>query len=511
MSWLFHLLFVIYSVLFARGLATITDNIPSLPRTSYTYYLNSGLPSTWYNNNSVIMDGWKMRVVLLIQDYDRNIGFYCGFYSAGDSEFYSLSIVAVGGGGGGSHDVVWSTKGDYFVREGASLQLERDTGLVLRENDGSAVWSTGFKPDKPAVGMNLTESGNLVVFGVEGIVLWQSFDYPLDTLLIGQRLYKGQNLVPNPSYLPSTMRDVSPFSATLVSAANFSAFFNTSDRHRLMYYELGLDRNARNRFGLQYAEVEGRGFVENLGTSNASYPLEYIVFVKLRADGRLKMYLYGSEVSVPNVNDMVTQQCQASPNRYLLTEVGDVSYSENNNAVPAVSSVRTLNDCKKACAQSCLCSVVVFRYENDNSDGKCYMPSEIYLNDSKIADQRKLRAFVKVLNPDGASSSSSASSSWATRHIKALAGVLSGGGVAIVFVIYICVVIFRKNQKDEDRDENLKQVPGMPLRFSYQILQTATDNFKETLGSGGFGSVFKGVLADGTRIAVKRLDNWAKG
>ncbi|KAJ6925489.1 hypothetical protein NC651_010006 [Populus alba x Populus x berolinensis] len=51
----------------------------------------------------------------------------------------------------------------------------------------------------------------------------------------------------------------------------------------------------------------------------------------------------------------------------------------------------------------------------------------------------------------------------------------------------------------------------MPVRFSYQELNVATDNFNERLGRGGFGSVFKGKLGDGTQIAVKRLEKRGQG
>ncbi|EFJ04428.1 hypothetical protein SELMODRAFT_138704, partial [Selaginella moellendorffii] len=47
---------------------------------------------------------------------------------------------------------------------------------------------------------------------------------------------------------------------------------------------------------------------------------------------------------------------------------------------------------------------------------------------------------------------------------------------------------------------------GMPRRFSYQELQQVTGNFSEMLGNGGFGSVFKGNLADGIEVAVKKLE-----
>jgi len=44
------------------------------------------------------------------------------------------------------------------------------------------------------------------------------------------------------------------------------------------------------------------------------------------------------------------------------------------------------------------------------------------------------------------------------------------------------------------------------LRFTYSALSQATNQFDKRLGGGGFGSVFQGILASGTLIAVKRLE-----
>lgn len=44
-------------------------------------------------------------------------------------------------------------------------------------------------------------------------------------------------------------------------------------------------------------------------------------------------------------------------------------------------------------------------------------------------------------------------------------------------------------------------------RFQFRELQIATNNFssKNILGKGGFGNVYKGILTDGSVVAVKRL------
>ncbi|XP_015881296.3 G-type lectin S-receptor-like serine/threonine-protein kinase SD2-5 [Ziziphus jujuba] len=507
MASLLCVLFVICSVFIVKTSAAMTGN-SSFTRTSYLYYLDSGLPSTWYNNNPVIMDGWKMRVFLVIKHYSRSFGFYGGFYCTANSNDYLFSVVAVGEG---SHDVVWSANMDNPVGENASLQLTRDKGLVLQDSDGNMVWSSNTS-GKSVEGMNLTAAGNLVLFDKKGAIVWQSFDHPTDALLSGQSLPKGQKLVAN--YFSTLWRD-GPFYATVTPTAKFSAFFNTSDGQSLIYYQLNPDKDSRNRSGLQYVEDEQKELLVRYGTSEATSQLEYIEYLKLDRDGHLRTYHYNTTKGSGTAGvDLVTQECPIDPD---LVEVRNVSLSSISNSDILIEQGMTVDICKQACLRNCSCSVVVFLNQKDESSyGNCYMPSEILSTgeENQTTNGSKSATFVKVLNLNGSSNPlPPPPHALPSKPKKNLVAIISGstaGGIVIILLILTSLMMLRKNGL-QDGEDNIKQVPGMPMCFSFEVLKEATENFKETLGSGGFGSVFKGVLADGTRIAVKRLDKMSQG
>ncbi|XP_047333551.1 LEAF RUST 10 DISEASE-RESISTANCE LOCUS RECEPTOR-LIKE PROTEIN KINASE-like 2.3 [Impatiens glandulifera] len=96
--------------------------------------------------------------------------------------------------------------------------------------------------------------------------------------------------------------------------------------------------------------------------------------------------------------------------------------------------------------------------------------------------------------------------------------------VIVVVVVSILVLIFyfnkrisrlfwKKNQTDSYFNVKtfLKNYDSIsPKRYTHSDIKKMTNSFKVILGKGGYGSVYKGNLQDGTPVAVKILENSSK-
>ncbi|CAO2165260.1 unnamed protein product [Urochloa humidicola] len=109
--------------------------------------------------------------------------------------------------------------------------------------------------------------------------------------------------------------------------------------------------------------------------------------------------------------------------------------------------------------------------------------------------------------PSGATRTRSSSSG--SRLVVILA-TISG----FIFLI-LCVAVFimckqRARHREMEQVEDYRDLQGTPVRFTFQQLKVATEDFKDKLGEGGFGTVFMGRFGEDI-IAVKRLDRTGQG
>ncbi|XP_073033575.1 BRASSINOSTEROID INSENSITIVE 1-associated receptor kinase 1-like isoform X1 [Primulina eburnea] len=102
------------------------------------------------------------------------------------------------------------------------------------------------------------------------------------------------------------------------------------------------------------------------------------------------------------------------------------------------------------------------------------------------------------------------------RVANSATGAIAGGvaaGAALLFAGPAIALAWFRRRKPEDHffdvpaEEDPEVHLGQLKRFSLRELQVASDDFsnKNILGKGGFGKVYKGRLADGSLVAVKRL------
>ncbi|GFY89385.1 BRI1-associated receptor kinase [Actinidia rufa] len=108
--------------------------------------------------------------------------------------------------------------------------------------------------------------------------------------------------------------------------------------------------------------------------------------------------------------------------------------------------------------------------------------------------------------------SSPPSTSTGNSATGAIAGGVAAGAALLFAAPAIALALWRRRKPldhffDVPAEEDPEVHLGQLKRFSLRELQVATDNFsnKHILGRGGFGKVYKGRLADGGLVAVKRL------
>ncbi|KAF5949199.1 hypothetical protein HYC85_015156 [Camellia sinensis] len=420
------------------------------------------------------------------------------------------------------------------------------------------VWSTNTS-GKSVFGMNYTELGNLVLFDENNATVWQSFDHPTDSLLVGQTLFRGQKLT-------------SGKSASNLTPGLFS--FKVQD-----YYEMVVAYVSnpplpyfKSYVGVKYFKFEKESFLgRKIPFASSWLPW----FIRLDPDGHLKAYQWDewnwnwnvtADLMTSDIGDcgypmvcgnyglcssngqcscleeaiynstfwqinsrqpslgcsLVTPISCDHSQYHTLLELKNTSYFYFNfNINQSVSKnfkleeKLALEDCKTSCLKNCSCKVALFAHNlgYDSRQG-CLLLSKVF---SLISNEETMHVtvavFLKVqkspttqnLIPSAVNSPQKKSG-----QVKIIMGSSLGAFFVLFFVVASCIFFFIKKQESEDFDEFfVDQVPGMP-RFSYEELRAMTSNFNAKLGEGGFGSVFQGTLSDGTKVAVKHLNGFGQ-
>ncbi|KAK1285761.1 putative LRR receptor-like serine/threonine-protein kinase [Acorus calamus] len=93
--------------------------------------------------------------------------------------------------------------------------------------------------------------------------------------------------------------------------------------------------------------------------------------------------------------------------------------------------------------------------------------------------------------------------------IGAILGIVGASCVVIVLIVIVFWYFLRcRNHEDKE----LRSLYLQTGHFSLSQIKSATENFDSSnkIGEGGFGPVYKGILSNGVRIAVKQLSSMSK-
>ncbi|KAF9597667.1 hypothetical protein IFM89_020547 [Coptis chinensis] len=483
--------------------------------------------------------------------------FELGFFSPSNSKDRYLGIwykkVSV-------QTVVWVANRDSPLNDtSGALKIGSIGNIVILNRTQSVIWSsnTSNAVENPIV--ELLDSGNLVLRDVKDAdpksYLWQSFDYPGDTLLPGMKL--GWNLkTGRNTYMSSWRNSDDPSQGDYTFAIDLTKYPESVIRNRYSkYYRSG------PWDGLQFSGapnlVRNRVFKYEvvLNADEVYYTYQVIdqsvtlrvVLTQTSTEGHLQRLTWVNDtqswrvlVSIPrdHCDDyalcgaystcevMSEPACQClkgfkpkSPLEWDATDwsqgcerktptncsQGDEFLKFTGVKVPDTTGTwanmsMDLEECRVICLTNCSC-VAYTNADISNGGSGCVM---WFMDLTDIRNMDEDGAGQDLYIRMAASELVSESKSRTKEHVVVIVSITAVAGMAVLGLGSWCIWSIWK--KRSPRGDHGKDDLELPI-FDLATIKNATDNFAEAnkLGEGGFGPVYKGKLEGEQEIAVKRL------
>ncbi|KAJ1297847.1 hypothetical protein BS78_01G409100 [Paspalum vaginatum] len=490
--------------------------------------------------------------------------FELGFFSpAGNSNYYvGIWYKQIPG-----RTVIWVMNRDSPVADpsSAELTLAQDGSLALLTGNGNRskepIWSsnsTGSRDDDTAAVAVLLDTGNFALHGRRGgnssAIVWQSFDHPTDTLVPGGSV--GLNKRTGAYQALRSWR-----SATDPSTGLYTDRVDPygSDQYVFLWNDTAIYHDVGAWNGRSFVPIPEMGlsdrytfvFVNNNDEVSFSFrvndPSTFSRMV-MSPHGQLTMFdwsdasgqwlLHWATPTSPcdvysacgpfGLCDVASSQyCRCLPGfdpvsssqaggwasqlwsagcarRTSLQCSGSNASSTDgflelqNVQLPStyssVADVGSSGDCASACLRNCSCTAYAYRYGCLVWDGDLRNVQQLSVGDAGAST-----LFLRVAAADIAAANHRTSADGRL----AILGVPSAVGLAVLCLLFV-LAWARRHEKAVHHD-------GALLVFGYGYLAQCTKNYSQKLGTGSFGSVYKGALPDHTAIAVKRLEGSAQG
>uniref|UniRef100_J3L2Q8 Receptor-like serine/threonine-protein kinase n=1 Tax=Oryza brachyantha TaxID=4533 RepID=J3L2Q8_ORYBR len=492
--------------------------------------------------------------------------FACGFVQVGDNAFsFSVWFTAAK-----SSAVVWTANRDSPVNgRGSRISFRHDGELALADTNGTTVWASRTGGGGRGLTVSLRDTGNLVVVDPStGRAVWQSFDWPTDTLLPSQRFNKQTKLVagyyslyfdndnvlrmlydgPEISSIYWPLPDLRVFgndrtsyNSSRIAILDDAGVFRSSDRLQALASDMGV--GVRRRLTI---EQDGNLRMYSLNASTGGWTVTWSALKQpcqahgLCGKNGICEYLPSQRCSCPPgyvMNDaqdwgkgcnptFAVGNCSqgAASEKFMSFKVAQTDFYGYDLKF---NMSMTFEICREQCLLDCQC--VAFSYRLDGA-GRCYtkgmlfngytsanFPGSIYLKVPLDINASALRVsaqsaaaglacspVVPVLTVSAAVYGMPARNSWKWTYFFAFAGVL--GVLDLLFIATGWWFLSSKQSIPSSLEAGYRMVLTSQFRrFTYRELKDATSNFKEELGRGGSGVVYRGVLDGGKVVAVKKL------
>ncbi|OIT36400.1 PREDICTED: G-type lectin S-receptor-like serine/threonine-protein kinase SD2-5 [Nicotiana attenuata] len=484
-----------------------------------------GSQMTWIDNDGLIL-------------VSNNSNFAFGFNPTKDVTLFLLVVIHVS-----SSTIVWSANRDTPVRNSDNFMFD-ETGNAYLKSGGSTIWSTNTAKKGVSV-MELKDSGNLVLVGKDGSIIWQSFSHPVDTLLSGQEFTQGMKLVSSPnnnnlsyslefksgdmvisaSFQPpqpywamgkDNRRTINQVGGDVTSAILDGNSWKIYDQKKVLLWQFIFSDN-KDANATWVAALGNDGYItfsilqEGSSAASATRIPQDECSRPASCDPYFVCYS-GNKCqcpsALPSCKFGIDSFCNKTKDPVELVDAGDsLGYFALGFVSPAAKT--DLNGCKASCLGNCSCAAMFF----DSSSGNCFMFDQIGSLQGS-ANGAGFKSYIKV----SASQGNGDNGGGGKGRLPIIIGIVISTTFVILGLIYGSIRYQRRKNKlpdsakeSSEEDNFLEGLSGMPIRFSYRELQNATNNFSIKLGQGGFGSVYQGVLADGSRIAVKKLEGIGQG
>ncbi|KAK5770725.1 G-type lectin S-receptor-like serine/threonine-protein kinase SD2-5 [Gossypium arboreum] len=453
--------------------------------------------------------------------------FVCGFHCSydGDNCLFAISIFSTSYDGHirSSPQVVWSANRGHPVQSQAQLQLFHDGQFRLTDAYNFSVWDR-YIVDTSSSRLKLSAEGNLMLLNNASDMVWQSFDYPTDSLVLGQSLMSYPSLTARGS-LPNSIRFSYKF-AVNYSVGYFTAsmdpyyvspilsdvdlefqkgkFGNFSVSASAKFIQLGSDGHLK---AYEWKDSKWEG-TDLLPIDPCSYPFacgNYGFCSKegcscpVDASENGTTYFKPINYTKPDLGCYAVSpiSCESSIHQSFLELQGYYFHPVKKHLI---SETKTLKECKALCLINCSCEAFM------DTEGSCYFLSgglSIAKNySSGYGTYNDNSVFMKVQSSPFSQSPNKNVSS--PKYTSVIVGSTLGAIFGVFLICAFIILGFRKGFQEVEEDY-LDNMLGISTRFSYEELKNVTKNFSNKIGEGGFGSVFHGTLPSGSEVAVKHL------